>query len=196
MGPADAAALFIALEAEGLIQSERELLDLWLAEDPTNVREFERAKSAWTCFTEAGDSELLTAMRQHALSQQESPWRGWQRLSSVAATIALFVVGTVLLLPRLGEAPIDRGTAAAVHYASAKGQVREIRLSDGSVMTLDSDSQAIGELDSERRTVRLLKGRSFFAVAPDADRPFEVLARGQRVVAIGTRFDVSMLADG
>ncbi len=43
-----------------------------------------------------------------------------------------------------------------------------------------------------RRTVRLLRGRAFFDVARDPDRPFTVEAGDARVTALGTAFAVSL----
>ncbi len=65
-------------------------------------------------------------------------------------------------------------------------------LPDGSRMTLDTDSEVDIAFAPERRNLRLVKGRAFFDVAHDAQRPFAVVADGREVEALGTRFDVRM----
>ena len=81
-----------------------------------------------------------------------------------------------------------------IQYASARGEVEEIRLPDGSSMTLDADSQAVGRFGGNIRTVELSRGRAYFAVMPDRQRPVIVDMADRRVVAIGTRFDVGLAA--
>jgi transmembrane sensor len=83
-----------------------------------------------------------------------------------------------------------------VEYASARGEVREVELADGSVMTLDAESAVVARMSDDTRTIELARGRAFFAVAHDGSRPFVVTAAGTRVVALGTRFDVNLVADG
>ncbi len=58
-------------------------------------------------------------------------------------------------------------------YATAKGEVREVMLSDGSRITLDTDSAVKVAFVAARRNLTLQKGRAFFAVKHDASRRFQ-----------------------
>lgn len=64
-------------------------------------------------------------------------------------------------------------------------------LSDGSIVELASRTALELDFSTERRVVRLLEGEAYFTVAPDADRPFSVLAGDGDVTALGTQFAVS-----
>jgi len=196
MDAAEAAALFVSRQAEGLTQSEQLLLESWLAEGNGNVREFERAAKAWSSFDEAGDDEILSAMRRHALEQRRAR-PTWYRAAAAAMVAVIIGIG-FLILPNFSPPPAsnDAGPAGApIQYASARGEVKEFRLADGSVMTLDADSLAIGRFDQDRRTIELERGRAYFAVARDVERPFAVHALGKQVTAVGTQFDVGILKD-
>jgi transmembrane sensor len=184
----DAAALFIARRAEGLTTSEQQLLDTWLAKDEVNRRVFESADRAWQSFSETQGDEILAAMRAHALAQRPRTWQQWRPVAAVA--VLFVVIGAALFVFRPGSQ-----TAAPIQYASAHGEVKELQLPDGSSMTLDADSAAVGTFDAEGRTVELKRGRAFFAVMPDPSRPFAVTAADRRVIAVGTRFDVDIAAD-
>ncbi|KAF1699166.1 histidine kinase [Pseudoxanthomonas jiangsuensis] len=81
-------------------------------------------------------------------------------------------------------------------YASARGQVRELVLGDGSQVTLGSDSRLDVSLERGRRRIALVQGEAIFAVAHDPGRPFEVEAGGRRAIAVGTRYSVRRQADG
>jgi transmembrane sensor len=63
-------------------------------------------------------------------------------------------------------------------------------LPDGSVATLDTDSQIRVAYTSRERAVYLLKGQGLFDVAHDESMPFQVYAKGQRITAVGTIFNV------
>ena len=70
------------------------------------------------------------------------------------------------------------------------GERSAVRLPDGSVATLDTDSQIRVAYSSRERAVYLLKGQALFDVAHDREMPFQVYAKGQRITAIGTIFNV------
>jgi transmembrane sensor len=186
--PREAAALFIARRGEGLTIGEQQLLAEWLARDEVHRRMFESADRAWQLFADAEGDELLGAMRAHALASRRSSWaRRWPLAAAAAALFA--VIGGALFLLRT---PM----VTEIRYASVSGEVKELQLPDGSDMTLDADSGAIARFSKKERIIQLQRGRAYFAVTPDASRPFTVLAAGQRIVVVGTRFDVNLVGDG
>jgi transmembrane sensor len=80
--------------------------------------------------------------------------------------------------------------------ASRVGQIRTIALEDGSRVTLDTDSLVRVQFDDDQRRLELERGRARFEVAPDARRPFVVVAGASEVVAHGTVFDVDLRRPG
>ena len=134
-------------------------------------------------------------MRAHALAPRRRAGIGWPRLAAAAvivvvASAGLLLAPTLKRAPGLGGQPIVASTQVA--YASAVGEVKDIALPDGSRMTLDADSTAIGRFGAAGRSVELTRGRAFFAVVHNASRPFTVLAGDRRLVDVGTRFDVNL----
>jgi transmembrane sensor len=79
------------------------------------------------------------------------------------------------------------------NYAAGIGQVREVVLADGSVVTLNTNSKMSVKFTKERREVHLLQGEALFDVAKNKKRPFVVVAGDMQVRAVGTSFTVSML---
>lgn len=191
--PRDAAAYFIARRAEGLTDSEQQLLADWLAKDEAHGRLFDSADRVWQSFADSEDDEILAAMRAHARAPRSRSLGRWWPAAAVAAGLIL-AAGLTLNLSALLNPRSPPGDT--IEYASARGEVKELKLPDGSSMTLDADSAAIGRFNANRRTVELRRGRAFFEVIPDRARPFSVDAAGHRVVTIGTRFDVNLAADG
>jgi transmembrane sensor len=63
-------------------------------------------------------------------------------------------------------------------------------MSDGSRVTLNTDSDIRVWLDNRERVVEIDRGEAFFEVAHDPRRPFVVTAGERRVIAVGTQFSV------
>ena len=184
--------MFIARRAEGLTASEQQLLADWLARDEVHRRMFDSADRAWQSLKSrrvTRSSRQCVRMRELRGGEKVSYWRP----AAAAAALLLVVVAAVLVfLPNLNP---SSSSGAPIQYASARGEVKELRLPDGSSMTLDADSAAVGHFSADGRTIELQRGRAFFAVMPDQSKPFAVAAAGRSVVAVGTRFDVNLAAD-
>ncbi len=148
----------------------------WLAADPENARQFERVTEVW----EAGATPVpgIARVGHWQEDSPSSPTRKWL----LAAAVAIVLVGA--------------GTWTAntfwlnPTYATGIGEQRIVRLSDGTRITLNSDSRvAVTYRDIERR-VRVERGEAYFEVARDTARPFLVRAGEHQVKALGTAFIV------
>jgi len=194
LGIEEAAALFVARRADGFTAGERALFEAWFAADEAHQDAFRRADRAWAVFDRSNGDEILEAMRQHALA----PRRNWVSWRAAAAILVIAIGAAALSMPSLRW--WQRGaqqtvlTGAAVQYASARGEVKAVTLPDGSTMTLDADSVALGRFGAAERSIQLLHGRAFFIVAHDSVRAFTVTAGTQRTTDVGTRFDVNVAA--
>jgi transmembrane sensor len=81
-------------------------------------------------------------------------------------------------------------------YVTGTGQVQDVVLEDGSTVTLAPGSAIAVSFASTERQVRLLSGEAFFAVKPNAERPFHVVAGNVRASVLGTSFDVQLEKSG
>ena len=81
-------------------------------------------------------------------------------------------------------------TANSDVYRTQIGGLASVPLSDGSSVTLNTDSQIHIRLERAQRIVKLDQGEAFFEVAKDALRPFVVEMGDKRVTAVGTKFVV------
>ncbi|MBL4838697.1 MAG: FecR domain-containing protein [Kordiimonadaceae bacterium] len=75
-------------------------------------------------------------------------------------------------------------------YSTETAEILEIRLADGSQVTLGARSQIDVLYSEEERRVTLLNGEAFFAVEKDKSRPFFVLSNGTQIQVVGTKFNV------
>lgn len=115
------------------------------------------------------------------------PW--WRRLRAI-------------LTPHPLQWAAGAGVAAAVaalwlwgpltpaYYATGIAEVRDIRLSDGSDVTLGASSSLAVAFRRHERRVTLTSGVAFFSVVKNPSRPFVVLVGDEEVRDVGTKFEV------
>jgi transmembrane sensor len=145
----------------------------WLAACPENAREFERVTEVW----DAGAVPAPGVPRMaHGFAQARS--RRW----SLAAVLALVIIGM--------GAWVANGLWRNQGYTTGVGEQRTVLLSDGSRVTLNSDSRVTVSYRRHGRGIRIDRGEAFFEVARDSSRPFRVHAGTRQIEALGTSFDV------
>lgn len=76
-------------------------------------------------------------------------------------------------------------------FASAIGKPQVIRLTDGSLITLDAASRVKVSWHLRSRRVELQSGQALFSVSPALYRPFLTTAGATRIKVVGTRYNVS-----
>ena len=118
--------------------------------------------------------------RVSAPARDPSP-RRWVRAAVAMAAVVLVGVGLFslwnagLLAP--GSAP---GAIAALHYETHHGEQMSLRLTDDSVLHLNTDSAVTIRYGKTERLVELTSGEADFEVAHDPQRAFRVSAGSAR----------------
>jgi transmembrane sensor len=80
-------------------------------------------------------------------------------------------------------------------YQTPVGGTASVPMSDGSNVTLNTNTRIEVALSEKEREVQLERGEAFFEVAKDPRRPFVVSAGRKRVIAVGTKFSVEREED-
>lgn len=155
-------------------------LDIWLAASPAHARAFADMQLIWADF----DSLSRPATPPAAIVPLQ-PRRRWQPGKALAASVVLACAALATSQSWFAAKPdVDR------YVQSTSGEHRQVELEDGSRIDLNVDTRLHVRLYADRREVELLHGEAFFTVAPDAQRPFDVLTGQGSVRVVGTRFDV------
>jgi transmembrane sensor len=196
--PLQAAARWALLLEEGPLNAcDQRVFTQWLDADPAHAAVFRDCNWALNSVARHAAAPELIALRSAALSiRKVNRPRVWLRIgasSVLAASIAVaFFFSPLSLHPfpfasmRSAAQPADSRTAV---YSTAIGDRAAITLPDGSIVTLDTDSALRVAFDGLERGVHLLRGQALFDVAK-AKIPFAVHARDQRIIAVGTIFNV------
>jgi transmembrane sensor len=167
----------------------------WRDADPAHREAYEQAGGQWLETGGLADTEMG---RNRQLPERRPPIWEMSVARPAFAALALIVVAIVgfwYLRPQ-GPAPGGALVAAAEPQATRVGEIRTVKLADGTTVTLDTDSAIEVSLSKDMRQVRLVRGRARFDVAHDASRPFRVEAGGRTVTALGTLFDVGFEPGG
>lgn len=181
---AQASRLLARLNSDPSPEDEAEIC-AWVEADPKHGVAFARAEAAWEeaerLKSAAADVTLPPLAQIVSEEQQRRLSRNIMIVAAVAVT--LFIIAAVVTIHTFSG--VNR-------YETRIGQMRDIALTDGSTLHLNSDSEAEVRFTGNGRKVRVLKGEASFDVAHDPSRPFEVEARSAIIRAVGTAFNVRL----
>lgn len=100
------------------------------------------------------------------------------------------LAGCLILAVTGGYYLYTLGILSGSRYATPVGGIESVATADGSVVTLNTDSQIRVALTKTERQIDLRHGEAYFEVAHDPTRPFVVHAANERIIAVGTKFSV------
>jgi transmembrane sensor len=205
------ASLWIARLDRGLTAEERRALDEWLAADSSHSTALVGLAGLWDRADVLAELAELFPLEQQVLAKPRAMRFALgacvAALAGVAivAALSFFTGGVDSTAPAVVAAPQAQPTVsqpsavappvqavAQQVYETAVGEQSTVRLSDGSIVTLNTDSSIEVRYDDTQRAVRLLRGEVFFEVAHDTSHPFRVQAGDRLLEAVGTAFNVRL----
>ena len=174
----------------GLSATESIDYELWLAADPRHAAAMQRSSAAWSLLDripeKAAAPVLATATRRRSF------WRRSVVLASLATAAAAALALVALRFTRSSALP-SPDLAPTTANAPAAGP-RQLTLSDGTVVQLNTGGEVIEQFTPAERRVLLSHGEAHFAVTKNPARPFVVQAGNVDVRAVGTAFNVHLKA--
>jgi transmembrane sensor len=109
--------------------------------------------------------------------------------------VSLAFAASILLAVVVGMGTYQFWGSGGDRYTTAVGGFASVPMTDGSRVTLNTDSVIRVALTEKERRIDLEQGEAFFEVAHDKTRPFVVRAGNKRVIAVGTKFSVQHLGE-
>ncbi|RMD88608.1 MAG: hypothetical protein D6807_05345 [Alphaproteobacteria bacterium] len=169
----------------------------WLASDPRHAAAYREARQAWSDLAAMGDlaeyRDLLgePTWRERMIERLRRWRRAW-RWSGIPHRAVLAATAAALLVAIASALWLERAAVpdSGATLATAIAEIRDLPLSDGSVVTLGGRSRITLAFTAAERRIRLEEGEAFFDVAKDPARPFIVEVGDTEVRAVGTQFDV------
>lgn len=170
----------------------------WLAEDHAHSEAFAEAETLFEQMALAAGSENVAELNLSQVTEKNKPqairnsgrvknrvnFFDWLKPSYVvAASFIIFCI--VFLSPQTYLT--ERLTS---DYFTKAGEMREVKLVDGSILLLNTNSAVSIHYDDSVRKVILHHGQVRFTVAKALARPFVVATDNLNIRALGTVFDV------
>lgn len=176
--------------AGALTPGEEAAFEAWLAADVRHPGAYLRAEAVMARLERVAvvGSEGLRPKSSPGPAIKSSSSSFWTRRRVVltgglaASLAAIGVVGSTFL----------KGTQLQ-EFITKVGEVRVVPLSDGSLITLNTNTRLSVRYTAMERSIDLVQGEALFDVAKDKRRPFTVSSGDTQVVAVGTSFTVRAL---
>jgi transmembrane sensor len=194
---------FIANQAGSLAEQDGAAFLAWLKASPVHVREYlgvariahhlpaavgEPQVPLETFLAQAAagtDDDRVVSLKGPAPEQRSSVVRrSSTRVWAIAASAFALAAG-VLWWAHDGEL-----FGLPKTYRTAHSEQSIERLPDGSVLRLDTDSEATVRYSGRERLIELKRGQALLEVAHQDNRRFRVAAGDGGAIALGTQFDV------
>lgn len=176
---------------------EKTEVEAWRNQSNENASEFLEASDIWHQQTKGQEFDVASAlskvkqqmhneeakvvsMSEDTTISESSPFGFMKYAAGIALVIGLGLIYWLTAVP---------GIAPSATYATLEDEVQDVELSDGTIVTLDENSQLIvlEGFNGEDRSVELT-GTAFFDVARDENRPFVIDAGNSEVKVLGTSF--------
>lgn len=165
--------------------------EAWLEADPAHLETYQRLKALVADTRSLKSSFTAELAAIPARPQRRKRARRWTWAAPALGTVAA-AAAAIAWLPSAWNLATDPLAGAQV-ISTAVGEIRDVTLSDGSRVTLDTNTRIRVQMSASARRLQLDGGQAYFAVAHDADRPFEVALADRAVVVTGTRFTTSLI---
>jgi transmembrane sensor len=179
----EASRWLLRLQSEGISPEDVAAFKAWYRADPGHAAAFDRL------------TNVVGRLRQlkGGLYAEPAPARiafSRSRRSMLAAATGAALAASFVGIAWLVVAPRPENENLA--FETALGTQRQIKLTDGSQVELNTSTRLEVRMSASRRHVELKNGEALFTVARDTERPFEVEAGGYVMRAVGTAFCVRL----
>ena len=163
---------------------EESALEAWLSADPSHREAFGAYIEVADLAVEADDAMVADALSNELseFANSQTTRRSWL---VAAPAMAASIAAAAFFFTAMSDSPTD-----SMRYATSRGETKEIRLADGSTVSLNTDSVLEVAFESGARNVSLTKGEALFDVVRDSSRPFVVATSGAETRVLGTKFNV------
>jgi transmembrane sensor len=186
----EALAWLVRLKSGCAQEEDHRRCEAWLASNPAHLVAYQEAEALWRDIGRVRSSSA-PAIPAHA---DPGPFAAWPRLRWRTWAVAASVLLAVAVF--WSENSFQWISSAMADYRSGVGEQRMVRLVDGTVIHLNTDTAVNVRLSDTRRDLHLLKGEASFTVARDPARPFVVQSGKITTRALGTAFSVRYEGSG
>lgn len=152
-----------------------EFKDIWDLSASYTFKEVENNDQAWQKFQTAIEPKAkMKVTYSHT------------RILAYAAVIGLFILSGIVLFTFNSN---SKTLLTSANNTTIAGEMKELKLADGSIITMNGASNVSYELTADQRKIKLT-GQAHFEVAPNKYAPFIIETKKGTITVLGTGFDV------
>lgn len=173
----------VLLQSSTMTDQQEKAFFTWLHSEPAHQQAFVSAEGLW----QRGGALSMASRGARTASKQDynSGIKGFNWFAPAAGFASVCIVAILFLLVNVDSADQN------LEFNTAYGEQKTVELAEGSVITLNTNSDIEVNLNSKNvREVTLFKGEVFFSVSHNADRPFTIKTEEGVIVVLGTKFSV------
>lgn len=191
---------FTLMQSGAVTELQQQQLETWLSADAAHRQAYRQYEIIWQDLAILAKSSEAEALRRSVklnwfkqihsnignLARNFVNYLGTNGMRvhlalSVSASVVL--IGAFLFVQKQEPITVDQ-------YTTNLAEIKELKLEDGSEITLGAKSEIKAWMTANERHVDLINGQAFFIVAKNPQRPFFVSSGNTLVRVVGTRFDV------
>jgi transmembrane sensor len=167
-------------------------LTLWLEASPEHVEAYDKAEAAWF---DLGDMAPVSAPQiddQPETVTNIIDWEAYRTKQSLKRTVWPWKQAIAAgLLIALGLPAYQFWAFGQMHQAATGfGEAKSLTLLDGTIVALNTNTSLRYAVGAKSRAILLDHGEIALSVVHDPKRLFEVRSGGQKIIDVGTAFNV------
>lgn len=178
---AQAEQWFIKLQSDKLTEAQFSEFKNWYNSDQTHQLEFNRIEKDWSTISRYSNQQSYQTyknLHKHSLKRQH--------YYKAAVGLCVLFIGLTIFFN------FSSKQSQSKLYQTHIGEQASYTLTDGSRITLNTNSQLEVSFENNIRRLNLLSGEAYFRVAKDITRPFQVSISPGVVTALGTEFSIKV----
>lgn len=183
------------MDSGALSPEDQRQLDAWLAVSSRHKGALIRARAAslhldrLAAFARGGSAvESPPPDQPHDRGVNSRSTRRRWMIAAAASLAGVVSLGAWLYREQIQE------HWGGIDYVSNRGELKEVTLADGSVLSLNTQTEVRVYYTQKQRDIHLIRGEALFNVAHDSTRPFAVRVGEWTATALGTAFTIHQAA--
>lgn len=192
-GSFDQACVWLSRIDRDLTNDERAELAAWLSQHPDHLTLLIGIAEEWDKLDAV--SPLVGGIP--GSSRKSAGGRSYKKMSlAIAASLFIALVSTLLYQSQIPREGAAEPSAQRQSFVTEIGEKSNVILSDGSELTINTNTRLSIEFTAEERKLVLHSGEMFIHVKPNRNLPFNVYVGDKVVQAVGTAFNVEFVEQG
>ncbi|MBL4601160.1 MAG: FecR domain-containing protein [Emcibacteraceae bacterium] len=168
----------IRLYSDDITAEEQCDFKSWLTMSSANPLAYQATEKIWRGLGELQESNILQPIEKHIRS------RYLDILKPVAIAACLVLVLFTSLF-------FQNNNPVLGNFSTTSGQIKDVVLADGSVISLAANSKITTSYSSDKREINLLSGQAYFDITKNTERPMTVTIADTVVHVTGTEFNIN-----